>query len=89
MGALEEIKEAALYENWELVYKKAHKMKSSLGILQMNSMLEIATAIEQAAKEEKETEGIPDKLKQVTELYGLVRPIIETELNNAKTISLL
>jgi PAS domain S-box-containing protein len=88
-AALEEIKEATLYENWELVYKKAHKMKSSLGILQMNSMLEMVAAVELAAKQEKETELIPDKLKQVTELYGLVRPIIETELNNAKSISLL
>lgn len=86
-SALEEIKEATLYENWELVYKKAHKLKSSLGILQMNSMLEIVTSIELAAKEEKETEEIPEKLKQLTELFGLVRPIIETELNNAKMVN--
>ncbi|MBS1609900.1 MAG: PAS domain S-box protein [Bacteroidetes bacterium] len=85
---LQEIKEAALYENWQLVYKKAHKMKSSLGILQMNSMLELITAIESSARFEKETELIPEKLKQVTELFELVRPIIETELNNAKAMGI-
>jgi PAS domain S-box-containing protein len=85
--ALKEIKEAVLYENWELVHKRAHKMKSSLGILQMNSMLALITTIEHSAKQETETEKIPALLHQVIELFELVRPIIETELKNAKTVN--
>jgi len=85
--SLKEMKEAVLYENWETVHKKAHKLKSSLGILQMNSMLELVTAIEQSARQEKEAEKIPGWLNQAIELFELIRPIIETELNNAKAIN--
>ncbi|MGC4039143.1 MAG: PAS domain S-box protein [Chitinophagaceae bacterium] len=79
-----EIKEAALYENWDVVYKKAHKMKSSLGILQMNHLLELVTTIELQAKEQKETDKIPAEIKQLVEQYALIRPMIEAELNSAK-----
>jgi len=85
--SLKEMKEAVLYENWETVHKKAHKLKSSLGILQMNSMLQLVTAIEQSARQEKEAEKIPGWLNQAIELFELIRPIIETELNNAKAIN--
>ena len=85
--SLKEIKEAVLYENWATVHKKAHKMKSSLGILQMNSIMQLVNAVEQSAKQEKETEKIPGWLNEAIELFELVRPIIETELNNAKAIN--
>ena len=48
--ALTEIKEAILYENWDEVYMKAHKLKSGLGILQMNKLLDLVTSIEILAK---------------------------------------
>ncbi|RXK62256.1 PAS domain S-box protein [Lacibacter luteus] len=84
---LNEIHEAVLYENWEQVYKKTHRLKSSLGILQMNLMLALVTTIEQQAKEEKQLELIPEELKRVNELYELVRPMIEAELEKAAEVN--
>lgn len=80
---LSEIHEAALYENWEQVHKKAHKLKSSLGILQMNLMLGVITTVEQQAKEEDNVERIPDGLKRVNELFELIKPMIQAELDKA------
>ena len=86
---LDEIHEATLYENWEEVYRKAHKLKSSLGILQMNLMLGLISTIELQAKEQQQVERIPDGLKKATDLFELIRPMIEAELakvNKAKKI---
>jgi PAS domain S-box-containing protein len=77
---LDEIKEGVLYENWDMVNKKSHKLKSSLGILQMNSMLAMAAEIEQKAKTQIKTNQIPGILKKLTEQFVLVKPMIEAEL---------
>jgi PAS domain S-box-containing protein len=77
---LDELSNEVLHENWEVVNKKAHKLKSNLGILKMNNMLELVAAIERQAKEKSETDKIEGKLKQVTEQFGLIRPMIEAEL---------
>ncbi|MET0463922.1 MAG: PAS domain S-box protein [Chitinophagaceae bacterium] len=77
---LDELREAVLYENWDMVNKKSHKLKSSLGILQMNSMLAMAADIEQAARTQAHTRRIPAILKRLTEQFQLVKPMIEAEL---------
>ena len=80
---LDEIRNEALHENWDMVAKQAHKLKSSLGVLQINTMLELITSIEQQAKDKVHTGKIEEKVKQVTEQYGLIRPMIEAELQVA------
>ncbi|MCG2616029.1 PAS domain S-box protein [Terrimonas sp. NA20] len=77
---LDEIKEGLLYENLDMVSKISHKLKSSLGILQMNSMLAMAADIEQHAKAQADTNKISDILKKLTEQFQLVKPMIEAEL---------
>ena len=84
---LNEIHEATLYENWEEVYRKAHKLKSSLGILQMNLMLGLISTIELQAKEQQNIERIPDGLKKAADLFELIRPMIEAELEKATQIN--
>jgi len=84
---LNEIHEATLYENWDEVYRKAHKLKSSLGILQMNLMLGLISTIELQAKEQQNIERIPDGLKKATDLFDLIRPMIEAELEKATQIN--
>ncbi len=81
---LEEIKEGKLHEDWDLVYKQAHKLKSSLGILQMNSLLDLTVRIEGKAKDRQDTEKIKDELKLLTEQFALIRPMIEAELTTAR-----
>lgn len=80
---LHQIHEATLYENWDEVYAKAHKLKSSLGILQMNLLLGLVSTIEGHAKRQQNVEKIPDGLKRAGELFELIRPMIEAELDNA------
>jgi PAS domain S-box-containing protein len=77
---LDELKEGILYENWDMVSKRAHKLKSSLGILKMNSMLAMAADIEQHSKTQTETNRLSAVLKKLVEQFTLVRPMIEAEL---------
>lgn len=77
--ALADIKEAMLQEEWTDVYKKAHSLKSSLGILQMTRMLDTITQIETKAKSETETDTIEKLLQHAVKQYELVRPALEAE----------
>jgi HPt (histidine-containing phosphotransfer) domain-containing protein len=73
-----------LYEDWENVYEKAHKLKSALGVLQMNSMLEDISAIEISAKEKKDLETVPLILLSVFDQYDLILPMIKADLNRTE-----
>ncbi len=78
--ALASIKEATLQEAWSDVHKQAHSLKSSLGILQMNRMLDTVTQIETKAKNRTGTDAIETLLQQALQQYDVVKPMLETEL---------
>jgi HPt (histidine-containing phosphotransfer) domain-containing protein len=80
---LREIKEAITEKNWEEVYKKSHKIKSSIGILQMGKLMSLISKIESDAKERKNLEEIPATFDKATALFLKINPMIETELQNA------
>ena len=50
---LKEIKDAIIAGNTELIHKKAHKLKSSAGILQAHTLISLLTELERVAKSEK------------------------------------
>jgi PAS domain S-box-containing protein len=77
---LEELQNDVLSEHWDSIEKKAHKLKSSLGILQMNEIMELVSTIEIKAKERLESDKIQQALKLTIEQFGLVRPMLESEL---------
>jgi CheY-like chemotaxis protein len=81
-AALAELKEATLREEWSDVYKKAHSLKSSLGILQMTRMLDIVAQIETKAKSCTDTDTIETLLQHAVKQYELVRPALEAELQS-------
>jgi PAS domain S-box-containing protein len=83
---LNTIREQVIYENWQEVYKAAHKLKSSLGILQMNKMLADVGEIEILAKEEKELEKLPILISGALIHYNLIKPMLEADLAKAKAI---
>jgi CheY-like chemotaxis protein/HPt (histidine-containing phosphotransfer) domain-containing protein len=85
--SLQIIKEQYVRENWEEVYRQAHKLKSSLGILQMNSLLKNISEIELLAKEQVHKEKVPELVKQSIEMYQLIRPMLEADLNGIKKLS--
>ena len=77
---LKEIKNEVLLENWDLVSQKAHKLKSSLGLLQMNQMLALATELESGAKERVELDSMALKIHLLGEVFELLQPLLEAEL---------
>jgi len=80
---MEEMKMDALYENWEDVHKKAHKLKSSLGILQVGKMLNDTTLIEDLAKQKIELDTIPVLIQSLFDQFNLIQPMLLAEIAEA------
>jgi HPt (histidine-containing phosphotransfer) domain-containing protein len=78
-----EIKEAIEEKNWDEVYKKAHKLKSSIGILQMGKLMSLVTKIESNVKEKKNLEEIPVTFEKAEELLLQINPMLHDELQKA------
>ncbi|MDB5251656.1 MAG: hypothetical protein JWP27_825 [Flaviaesturariibacter sp.] len=81
---LDALREATLYENWDDVYQGAHKLKSSVGVLQMTRLLELVTQVEQSAKLRQDLASIPALLKSILQQYSLITPMLEAELAEAR-----
>jgi PAS domain S-box-containing protein len=81
-----EINIAIRGENWDEVYKKSHKIKSSIGILQMAKMMSLISKIESDAKERKNLDQIPLNFEKAASLLDIINPMIEKELQNARQL---
>ena len=68
-GELKEIKAALAAGNTEVVYKKAHKLKSSAGILQAQHLINLLTDLERIAKTEKIDADLSILLENVQRQY--------------------
>ena len=84
---LDEIRESIKKKDWDAVSRNAHKIKSSLGPFQINKMISIASAMEENAKQKKNTDEIVYLNKELHSQYNLIKPLIEEELAKAKKIS--
>jgi HPt (histidine-containing phosphotransfer) domain-containing protein len=71
------------------VYKKAHSLKSSLGILQMNQLLHTAGQIELIAKNGTDTDSLETLLQTALQQYNLAKPMLEAELESSRKKILL
>jgi CheY-like chemotaxis protein len=80
--ALADIKEATLCEEWSEVHKKAHSLKSSLGILQVTKMLQLITDVETLAKSHTNTDTIESLLQHAIQEFELIQPMLEAELQS-------
>jgi HPt (histidine-containing phosphotransfer) domain-containing protein len=83
---MNEIKEAIIEKNWDEVYKKSHKIKSSIGILQMAKLMSLISKVESDAKERKNLEDIEVHFKKAEELFARINPMIKAELQNASEL---
>jgi CheY-like chemotaxis protein len=81
-----EIKEAIIEERWEDVYKKSHKVKSSIGILQMGKLMSLISKVELDAKERKNLDEILSNFEKAEELFEKINPMIEVELASALAV---
>jgi HPt (histidine-containing phosphotransfer) domain-containing protein len=80
---MKEMEEAISKQNWEEVYKKSHKFKSSIGVLQMGKLMSLISKIESDAKEKKNLEEIPVNFEKAQDLLLQTTPMIKNELENA------
>jgi PAS domain S-box-containing protein len=84
---LEEIRESVKEKNWDVVAGTAHKIKSSLGPLQITKMIAIASAMEENAKQKINLDELSYQSKELHNYYNIVKPLIEDELAKAKKVS--
>ncbi|WP_162944487.1 PAS domain S-box protein [Flavisolibacter nicotianae] len=84
-----QIKEATFREEWNDVYRKAHGLKSSLGILQMTPMLQTITEIETVARQGIQVESLETLIQLSQQQYDLVRPMLEAELETTRKKNIL
>jgi CheY-like chemotaxis protein len=80
---MNEIKQAIAEKNWDEVYKKSHKIKSSIGMLQMAKLMSLISKVESNAKERKNLEHIENNFQKAETLFAKINPLIERELENA------
>lgn len=83
---LEEIKHAVFCEHWNHVYSKTHKLKSSLGLLQMHQLLEFIGRAELKAFEKRGLATIKTDIEKATELFRIIRPMLESDLSMLKAL---
>ncbi|MGB8191727.1 MAG: PAS domain-containing protein [Chitinophagaceae bacterium] len=76
---LHQVKEHILNEQWDDVYQKAHKLKSSIGLLQMEELLQIITLIEQSAKNRENLDELHGLIDTAIDEYALIQPMLEAE----------
>ncbi|HYF32809.1 MAG TPA: PAS domain-containing protein [Chitinophagaceae bacterium] len=79
-----QVKDHILHENWDETYQKAHKLKSSVGLLQMNDLLQTITIIEQNAKNREQLDSLPALIDKAIEEYHLIQPMLEAERDAAQ-----
>ena len=73
------LKSTLLHEDWEAVYKNAHELKSTIGIFQINGILENVNEIEISVKR-KNYDAIGSLVIKIDQEYKLVKTMIEAEL---------
>jgi PAS domain S-box-containing protein len=79
--ALHEIKENTPLQQWAEVNIQAHKMKSSLGMLQINDLLDAITTIERNAKAGTNLDAMQGFVERALILFDKVQPLLEEERN--------
>ena len=82
-GNLQIIKDAIYDEHWQTAQEKAHKLKSSLGLLQAYELLKILDFIEVSAMNRTDLDSLPACAESLIEKFNLLRPMLEAELEEA------
>lgn len=84
---LQEIQLTLKEKDWAYLGKVCHKLKSSVGPLQIHKMVKIASQMEENAKQNVNVDNLPFLGKELQRQYAIVKPMIEAELTKAKKIS--
>lgn len=77
---LNEIGEAVDADDWQDIHQKAHKLKSSLGLLKMDPLLKYINEIEFRAKGQTDMDKIKEMLKLAKSEYEIASGLLEKEI---------
>ena len=80
---LQEISNAITNEEWKIAHDRAHKLKSSIGLLQAKEMLEILDKIEVLSAQRQRLEELPLMIEAAIEKFNLLKPMLEAEHESA------
>jgi len=80
---LQDISSNILNEDWQEAHDKAHKLKSSIGLLQANAVLELLNKIEIFAAEKNQLGELPVLIESAIEKFNLLKPMLEAEYEAA------
>jgi len=80
---LQEISNAITNEEWKNAHDRAHKLKSSVGLLQAKEMLEILDKIEIYTAQKQRLEELPVLIEAAIEKFNLMKPMLEAEHETA------
>lgn len=78
---LEEIGEAIESEDWENIYQKAHKLKSSVGLLKMDILYKYVGDMEISAKEENDLLSIKAWFRAALAEYQIASGLLKREIS--------
>lgn len=81
---LSEIRQSIGTGDWEQVYHLNHRLKSSLGMFQMQAILDLVTQMEQNAKNRTELDRMDSLISQALEAYQHTLPSLEMERDKVK-----
>jgi PAS domain S-box-containing protein len=78
--SLEELKQSAIKKDWERVTFISHKLKGSLGVIRIHSVLKNMSLVELLAKERRELDTILPMVDTSIRDYGMISPMIRKHL---------
>jgi len=77
---LNQLKASALNEDWDTVHFLAHKLKSTLGVIQIHCIYRNISTVETRAKEKKDLNTIITLVENSGNEYRSVMPAIRHEI---------
>lgn len=78
---LEEMRIAVDKAEWEGIFQKAHKLRSSAGLLQMSLLLRSLEAIETAAKSKTNPDVIRQLFQTIQSEYNTASALLKEEID--------
>jgi len=85
-SGLEEMKQLAIKEDWQAVFELAHKLKSSLSIIQVKDLFSKMATIESNARTRKKLSDILPMINESIAAYYHVAPMIKMEIEKEEVI---
>ena len=86
-NTLKKLQEYHDESDWNNVFRTAHYAKSSLSVIKIRQMHEIAEQIENIARSEKNPIKISDLIVELNNYYNKAKYLLNKELNEVSTIS--